>query len=171
MRLLITWFLLLISTAAFAEDFGATTTAFLDQGALPVLYTCDGKDVSPQLTWTNPPAKTQAFAIIVSDPEATSGTFYHWLVYNIPASVSTIDEGAKTIPGGGLVGKNDFGKAQYNGPCPPKGAAHTYEFTLYALNGKLSLPAGAKAKEVLAAIKEHSVGSVKLTTVYSRWLQ
>src|SRR5579863_8325862 len=84
-------FILLISIAtvmvpAYADDQAATqftlnTTAFLDQGVLPVLYTCDGKDLSPELDWTNVPAKTQSFALLVTDPTAPNGTFYHWVLY------------------------------------------------------------------------------------------
>jgi Raf kinase inhibitor-like YbhB/YbcL family protein len=162
--------LVLSISAHAADEFAMNTNAFLDAGALPVLYTCDGKDASPQFTWSNVPAKTQSFALVVSDPDAPSGTFYHWVIYNLPTSTKELAEGIQKLPAGTLVGKNSFGKMQYNGPCPPKGTAHTYVFTLYALDGKLKVPAGAEGKEVLAEIKDHTVGTAKLTTVYSRWV-
>jgi Raf kinase inhibitor-like YbhB/YbcL family protein len=156
---------------ASADDFALTTNAFLDTGALPVLYTCDGKDVSPQLSWSNPPEKTQSFALIASDPEAPNGTFYHWVLFNIPSSGKELAEGVKDFPSGTLVGQNSWNKPQYDGPCPPKGTAHTYHFTLYALNAPIKLPAGADGKTVVAAMKDHVIKKVELTTVYSRWLK
>lgn len=171
---------LCFTTIAFAENapvapapspFTLNTNAFLDKGALPVLYTCDGKDVSPAFDWTNVPAKTQSLALIVVDPEAPGGQFFHWIVYNIPTTVTSFAEGMEKVPTGVVVGKNNFDKMQYNGPCPPKGSAHTYSFVLYALDAKLSLPAGSDGKTVDAAIQKHIIGKVELTAVYSRWLK
>jgi Raf kinase inhibitor-like YbhB/YbcL family protein len=156
---------------AAANAFAITSTATLDQGALPVLYTCDGKDVSPQLAWTNPPKNTQAYAIVMTDPDAPGGEFYHWIVYNLPKSEKQIDEGVAKLPAGTLTGKNSFDKEQYNGPCPPKGSAHTYVITLYALSSKVSLPAGQDGKAVLAALKPHVAGSVTFSATYSRWMK
>jgi Raf kinase inhibitor-like YbhB/YbcL family protein len=147
-----------------------TTNGFLDQGTLPVLYTCDGKDVSPQLTWEGVPDKTQSLALILSDENAPKGTFYHWVVYNVPKSITSIDQGIEKSPGGSLFGKNSFDKEKYNGPCPPKGDSHTYVFRLYALDTKLSLPKGADAKTVLQAMDKHILGKVDLSAVYSRWI-
>lgn len=162
---------LLMSTQTFAKDFAMTSTAFLDGSAMPVLYTCDGKDISPPLAWSNPPPKTQSYALIVSDPDASTGTFYHWVLYNIPASTRELPENVKNLPAGTLVGKNDFGKTRYNGPCPPKGSMHHYHFTLYALDSKMPLAAGADAKTVLDAIKSYTLKDIKLTGVYNRWLR
>lgn len=150
--------------------FAVTTTAVLDEGALPVLYTCDGKDISPQLSWTNPPAKTQSFAIIVSDSDAPNGVWYHWLVYNIPKDAKEMTEGMLILPKGAAIGQNSWGKNAYNGPCPPKNTAHTYILTLYALNTVLKLPTNADAKSLLAAMQGHILGTAKLSAVYSRWL-
>jgi Raf kinase inhibitor-like YbhB/YbcL family protein len=154
-----------------APAFTLNTTAFLDQGALPVLYTCDGKNVSPELDWANLPTKTQSLALIVADPDAPNGVFYHWVVFNIPKTVTALTEGMDKLPAGSLAAKNSWEKLNYNGPCPPKGAAHTYTITLYALDSKLPLPPGTKANQVMEAIQKHTVGKVELTTVYSRWLQ
>ncbi|GEM_PF-262763 len=158
------------AAAPAAPTLGMTTTAFLDEGILPVLYTCDGKDLSPQFSWTDAPAKTESFVLIASDPDSPNGVFYHWVVYNIPKTVTELPEGAQTLPAGTLVGKNSYGKQQYNGPCPPKGTAHTYAYTLYAVGKKLSLPAGADAATVLAEIKSNTLAQITLTTVYSRWI-
>ena len=161
---------LIVSTITFsahAADFAMNTTAFLDTGVIPVLYTCDGKDISPQISWANPPAKTQSFVMILTDPEAPGGTFYHWIAYNIPATARELPEGS--VPKGTIVGKNTGGNEKYNGPCPPKGTAHTYEFQLYALDTKLKLPAGSDQKTIQEMMKNHVVGKAKLTTVYSRW--
>lgn len=162
-----------ITLAAQAEEaktFTLNTNAFLDEGVLPVLYTCDGKDISPQLDWTNIPAKTEAFSLIMTDPDAPGGTFYHWIVYNIPKNTTELAQGSNKLPAGALTGKNGFGKMQYNGPCPPKRSSHTYLITLYALDSKLDLTAGVDGKKVEEAIQKHIVGKVKLTAVYSRWL-
>lgn len=156
--------------AAKANSLALATNAFLDTGVLPVLYTCDGKDVSPQLSWSNVPAKTKSLVLILSDPDAPTGTWYHWVVYNIPKETAKLAEGINPLPAGVLAGKNSWDKAQYNGPCPPKGTAHTYIFTLYALDNKLSLPAGADGKTVMSAIKNHTLQKTQLSTVYSRWL-
>lgn len=152
------------------EEFAITATAFLDKGILPILYTCDGKDKSPGLAWSGVPAKTESFALIMEDRNAPNSVFYHWVLYNIPKNVTTFPEELEKLPAGVMVGKNSFDKQQYNGPCPPKGAAHSYVFTLYALNSKLTLPAGADAKAVLDAIKNHLVGKAEISVVYSRWL-
>lgn len=162
-------------TTSFADDapatFTLTTNAFLDTGALPVLYTCDGKDSSPQFSWSNPPAKTKSYVLIVSDPDAPNGIFYHWIVYNIPAATTELAEGVTAFPTNTLVGKNSMGEKKYNGPCPPKGSTHAYHFALYALDSLLTLPAGAEGKTVEDSIKNHTLKKSEITAVYSRWLK
>jgi hypothetical protein len=159
----------LMSLSAFAAGtFTLSTNAFADKGTLPVLYTCDGKDPSPQLSWSNPPNNTAAFALLLSDPDAPGGTFYHWVIFNIPATVTTLPEGMKAAPTGTIIGMNDWQKAQYNGPCPPKGSLHNYIFTLYALDTVLKLPANADAKAVLDAMQTHIIATASLTAAYSR---
>lgn len=164
-----------LTLPAYADDkdankFTLATTAVLDGGALPVLYTCDGKDIQPEFSWINLPAKTQTLAILISDPDAPSGTFYHWILFNIPKSTKDLPEGMAKPPAGAELGKNSFDKTQYSGPCPPKGTAHTYHITLYALDTKLNLPANSDGKTVLDAMKDHIVDQAKFTTVYSRWI-
>jgi len=154
-----------------ANPFTLTTTAFLDQGMLPVLYTCDGKDISPTLEWSNPPAKTETFALVFEDKDAPGGIFYHWVVYNIPKTENKLPEGIDKLSQGSVISKNTFGNAKYNGPCPPKGSAHTYVFNLYAIDKKLDLPVSASANALHKAIQKHILGEAKLTAVYSRWIQ
>ena len=154
-----------------ADDFTLTTDAFLDAGALPVMYTCDGKDLSPSFSWSNPPAKTQTYAILVSDPEAPNGMWYHWVIYNIPKTATGLTEGMKDFPAGTMEGKNSWGKMGYNGPCPPKGTAHTYHYDFFVLDAKLKLPQDANGAALLLAMKGHVLKKVEMTTVYSRWLK
>jgi len=166
----------LFSTNVYADDFAATTTAFLDQGALPVLYTCDGKNISPEISWTNPPEKTKAFALIVTDPAAPSGTFYHWVVYNIPIKINEMPEGVDQLPKGSVSINNSFDKPGYGGPCPPKGGVHSYLYTLYALDQNIKPKPGDGSDEltpanVMVEIKNHTIKSVVLTATYSRWLK
>jgi len=147
-----------------------STNAFLDKGMFPTLYTCDGKDISPQLSWAGIPANTKTLAIIMQDPDAPTDKFYHWVVYNVPSTVKELPQGTNA-PSGALIGKNSFDKLSYNGPCPPKGSSHTYTITLYALDSRLKLPEGAKGADVTKAMQSHILGKTTLTTVYSRWIE
>lgn len=143
------------------------TTSFVNQKTVPVLYTCDGKDTSPEFDWTNLPANTKTITLIVSDPDAPGGTFYHWVLYNIPTSVSALQEGMNKIPAGAMIGKNSFGKLQYNGPCPPKGSIHSYVFTIYALDTKLGIANGADGETVITAMQNHILGEAGLSATFS----
>lgn len=158
-----------VSAEEETQAFTLTTTAFLDQMTIPVLYTCQGKDISPEMNWVNVPAKTQTFALVMSDTDAPGGIFYHWVLFNIPKATNNLPEALTKAPAGALMGKNSFEKQQYNGPCPPKGKAHTYVFTLYALDSKLDLPDGSSGIDVLASVKKHTVGKAVLTGVYTPW--
>lgn len=173
MRLIVSFLSIIFSGLLYAQDqasaFTLTTDAFLDAGALPVLYTCDGKNISPQLSWTNSPPKTQAFALIIDDPDAKLDKKYQWVVYDLPANVADLTEGITTLPAGGMMGKNSDGKTVYAGPCPPKGTVNTYTLTLYALNQKLGLPANSDADTVLKALQSHTIQKASITMVYSRW--
>ncbi len=106
---------------------------------IPVMYSCDGEDISPELNWTNPPEGTNSFALIFDDPDAPGGTWVHWVLYNIPADKEGLVEGASVdteFEDGSLQGLNSWGRADYGGPCPPSGT-HRYLFTLFALDGPL----------------------------------
>lgn len=169
-------FLLLISfgvqdVLADTNLFKLTTSTFLDAGELPVLYTCDDKDISPELHWDHIPTQAQSLALLVTDPDAPGGTFYHWILYNIPTNINSLSENIQNLPTSVLVGKNDFGNLHYSGPCPPKGSSHTYIFTLYALNSKINLPAGASGPSVLKEIEPHIIAKTSISAVYTRWMK
>lgn len=118
--------------------------AFADRSPIPKKYACDGEDISPPLTFQDPPAGTQSFALIVEDPDAPNGTFDHWIVWNLAPTLKELSEGAK-VP---LEGTNHFEETGYRGPCPPKGKMHRYYFRLYALSTMLVLQAGATKEDL-----------------------
>jgi phospholipid-binding protein, PBP family len=119
------------------SQFTLISPSFKDGDVIPRRHTCDGDDVSPRLEWEGQPPNARSFALIMYDPDAPMGTFIHWVIYNIPASVRSIPEGvqkeAESLPGLGLQGVNDFGYLGYGGPCPPRGhGPHRYYFALHA---------------------------------------
>jgi hypothetical protein len=146
------------------------SSAFSEGSRIPPKYTCDGQDTSPPLTWTGIPAGANTLALTCDDPDAPSGLWVHWVVFDLPPSVMGLPEGVPPTPeisGGGRQGKNDFRKIGYGGPCPPSGT-HRYVFTLYALDSPSGLPAGATRQDLLALIKNHVLGQATLTGTYSR---
>lgn len=147
-----------------------TSTAFKESESIPRPYTCDGIDISPPLEWTGAPKSAKTIALIVDDPDAPSGTFVHWVLYNLPADGLGLIENTpatETLRGGGMQGKNDFGKIGYGGPCPPSGT-HRYFFKVYALDAELSLKVGATKAEVEKAMQGHIVAQGQLMGTYSR---
>ncbi len=142
-----------------------TTSAFTDGDTIPKKCTCDGADVSPELSWSDAPGGTQSFALIVDDPDAPGRVWVHWVLYNIPAGAQKLTEGVGKEPelsDGSRQGRNDFGKIGYNGPCPPRGPAHRYFFKLYALDAKLSLKAGATKSDLERAMNNHVLAQAEL---------
>lgn len=145
--------------------------AFAAGANIPKKYTCDAEDVSPPLTWNDPPAGTQSFALIADDPDAPVGTWVHWVLYDLPPNARELAEGVakqEQIPNGARQGRNDFRKIGYGGPCPPPGKPHRYFFKLYALNGKLNLQAGATKADVEKAMQGHIVAQGELMGRYGR---
>jgi Raf kinase inhibitor-like YbhB/YbcL family protein len=162
-----------LATGLFAapKTFRLETSSFLPGGDIPQKFTCQGADVSPALTWTEPPAGTKSFALIADDPDAPSGTFVHWVVYNLPPSTRRLPEAvAENAPlsGGGHQGMNDFPMSGYAGPCPPPGKYHRYFFRLYALDAVLSLKGGATRKEVDAVMKGHVLAEAEVMGRFRR---
>ena len=144
--------------------------AFSEGGQIPRSYTCDGKDVSPPLSWSGVPGEAKSLALICDDPDAPGKTWVHWVLFNLPPRIEGLSEGvpARTsVSGGGVQGTNDFRKVGYGGPCPP-GGTHRYQFKLYALDAELTLPAGATKAELEGAIEGHVLGQATLTGKYSR---
>jgi len=140
-----------------------TSPAFDQNGTIPDKYTCQGDDINPELHFENVPDGTERFALIVDDPDAPAGTWLHWLVYDIPADKTTIEE--NSIPG--KQGMNDFDKRDYGGPCPPSGE-HRYFFRGYALDEELELEEGRKRSDVESAMEGHVIGSYELIGKYSK---
>lgn len=153
-------------------EFRLASPVFENGARIPRRYTCDGEDVSPPLEWEGAPTETKAYALIVYDPDAPIGTFIHWVLYNIPASVNRLEENVpktEVVEGIGVQGVNDFGNIGYGGPCPPPGhGEHRYYFALHALNAQLNLPPGLKADELLKRIEPHVIGYAILMGKYSR---
>ncbi len=152
-------------------SFVLETKAFAKGGDIPPKYTCSGEDVSPALSWTGAPQGTKSFALIVEDPDAPSGAFTHWVIYDLPANAHQLPENvAKTddVSGGGRQGRNDFRRPGYGGPCPPPGKPHRYFFRLYALNSALNLPAGASKREVESAMRGRVLAQAELMGKFAR---
>lgn len=147
------------------------TGAFEPAGTIPQRYTCDGEDLSPSLSWSEPPAGTQSLILICDDPDAPSGTWTHWVLFNIPAMARSLPEGIPADPlveGAGTHGANSWRHLGYGGPCPPEGSAHRYQFQLYALDISLDLEPGASRSEVAKAMKDHVLAEGQLLGRYSR---
>lgn len=142
------------------------SAAFSAGEAIPRQYSCQGKDVPPPLTLSEPPAGTQSWALLVDDPDAPGRTFVHWTVWNLPVAERTIGE--KPLPKSARQGKNDFGKIGYGGPCPPPGKVHHYRFRAFALDGELTLPPGASSAELERAMKGHILGETTLVGTFAR---
>jgi Raf kinase inhibitor-like YbhB/YbcL family protein len=142
-----------------------------ENGTIDEKYTCDGADVSIPLNWSDPPDGTKSFALIVDDPDAPSGTWVHWVLYDLPAEARGLAEAIPTkraLDNGAKQGVNDFRKVGYGGPCPPGGSPHRYVFTLYALNRKVELEAGLRKPDLLRAIRGHVLAQAQLIGVYKR---
>jgi hypothetical protein len=154
-----------IACRAAAADLALTSKDISPGGKFPSRFTCDGKNVSPNLTITGIPANARSLVLILDDPDAPGGTFTHWLLWNIPIETKDIAEGA--LPRAAVQGVNDFGKLGYGGPCPPSGE-HRYIFHLYALDTELALPANAKRRQVDAGIAGHIIAKAKLQGTYSK---
>ncbi|MCS5422999.1 MULTISPECIES: YbhB/YbcL family Raf kinase inhibitor-like protein [Psychrilyobacter] len=140
------------------------SSVFKNGEAIPKKYTCDGMDLSPPLKFKNVSEDTKSLALIVDDPDAPMGTWVHWVVWNMEASINGISEGEQIKA---EKGKNDFGKLNYGGPCPP-GGTHRYYFKLYALDKLLNLREGSSKKELEKAMEGHIIEEAQLVGLYSR---
>jgi Raf kinase inhibitor-like YbhB/YbcL family protein len=151
-----------------------TSLAFQPGGSIPSKYTCEGQDMSPPLAWSGAPANTKAFALIVDDPDAPDPAkpqrvYVHWVVYSLPATPASLSENAskKGLPKGAMQGKNDWGKAEYGGPCPPIGR-HRYFFKLYALDTELTNLSSPTKADLERAMKGHVLESAELIGTYQK---
>lgn len=151
--------------------FELTSDVFKSGDTIPTRYTCDGKNISPPLTWRGIPEKTRSQVLVCEDPDAPQGTFTHWMLYNIPADVDHLPEdfgSGEKVNWRSVQGRNDFGKNSYGGPCPPPGPPHRYYFLLYALDEQLDLPSGVTRSQLLNQIEAHVVGRAELMGRYGR---
>ena len=147
-----------------------TSSAFEEGRFIPSKYTCDGENISPPLKWSNLPKGTKSLAMISDDPDAPIGTWVHWVIYNIPSSISEFEESIPTdkeLLNGAKQGINDFKKIGYGGPCPPSGA-HRYFFKLYALDLELKLEPGVTKTDLLKAMEGHILEMGQLMGTYQR---
>lgn len=152
-------------------SFQISSNAFSQNESIPKKFTCDGSDLSPQLSWTDPPTTAQSFALIMDDPDAPAGTWVHWVLYDLPSNTRELAENVpnrEQLPNGARQGRNDFNKIGYGGPCPPSGNAHRYFFKLYALDTKLNLKSRALKADVERAMQAHIVAQSELIGRYSR---
>ena len=139
--------------------------------AIPKAFTADGADRSPALAWQGAPEGTQAFALIVDDPDAPVGLWVHWVCYDLPAGQAALAQGQTRGPvlaGGGKQGRNSWGRLGWNGPAPPPGKPHRYFFKLFALAGPLGLEPGATAQQVEAAMAGKALAQASVMGTYGR---
>jgi len=151
-----------------------SSTAFASNGAIPALYTCEGKDISPPLVWRGAPPGTKSLALVVDDPDAPDPaapkmTWVHWVLYDIPASAGGLAEAVTRagLPAGTREGVNDFGRTAYGGPCPPIGR-HRYFFKLYALDTVLPDPGPPDKTALETAMRRHVLAQATLVGTYQK---
>ncbi|OGL34461.1 hypothetical protein A3F65_00345 [Candidatus Saccharibacteria bacterium RIFCSPHIGHO2_12_FULL_47_16b] len=151
---------------ATSTSLALSSSAFSDNQPIPVQYTCKGENVNPPLAISDVPAEAKALALIVHDPDAVSGDFVHWLMWDIPLATTSIN--ANTVPVGAVQGQNDGGQSQYMGPCPPASTGtHRYMFKLYALDTILNLPAGSERPVLEQAMQGHVLAKTTLTGLFA----
>lgn len=149
-----------------------SSPSFSNGGDIPKKFTCDGADVSPQLSWSGAPSSTKSFALLSDDPDAPAGTWNHWAIWNIPANLRGLPEGVPKnahLADGTAQGVNDFKKSGYNGPCPPAGKPHRYYFKLFALDQGVELNNQDAGKpELEKAMKGHILAQAEWMGRYKR---
>jgi Raf kinase inhibitor-like YbhB/YbcL family protein len=148
-----------------------SSKSFSNGGAIPKKSTCDGEDVSPDLSWNEAPAGTRSFALLVDDPDAPVGNWNHWTLWNAPPESHGLPAGTSKVAqlaDGTQQGLNDFRKIGYNGPCPPPGKPDRYYFKLFALDTKLTLKEKSGKRELEGAMKDRILGQVEWMGQYGR---
>ncbi|NQS91504.1 MAG: YbhB/YbcL family Raf kinase inhibitor-like protein [Chloroflexi bacterium] len=141
-----------------------TSPAFNEGEAIPLLFSCDGEDLSPELAWSGVPENTVSLVLIMDDPDAPVGTWDHWVLFNLPPDLGGMVQG---ITGVGIDGNNSWNQTGYGGPCPP-GGTHRYFFKLYALDFSLDLPVGSAKGTIEAAMEGHILAQAELIGTYTR---
>lgn len=155
------------TTTSMPRAFDVSSPAFTDGEEIPRSFTCDGADVSPRLQVVGIPSTAESLVVIVEDPDAPLGTWYHWVEFNIDP-----ESGARDIPRDagsiGTQGANSWNLTGYRGPCPPEGEEHRYVFKVFALEERLDLPEGVEAPQVYTAIEDRVISTTELTGTYAR---
>lgn len=154
-----------------ASSFMLASPAFSEGGRIPDRHTCTAEDLSPRLNWSGVPSGTQSFALVVEDPDAPSGTFIHWVIYNLPATLTSLPEGVprtEQLANGASQGIGDFGSIGYRGPCPPRGKPHRYFFLLRALDTQLTPKPQMTRVQLEKEIQGHVLAEGRLMGTYSR---
>ena len=148
-----------------------SSTAFKNNAAIPQRFSCQGDDISPALSWSSAPEETKSFALILEDPDAPHGTFYHWVIYNIPATEHGLAENIarrEPLPNGARQGINSAQQLGFMGPCPPAGKAHRYYFKLYALDTEINIPGEATHNKLESAMRGHILAEGEIMGTYQR---
>ncbi len=160
-----------LAAAGTASALGLHSGDMAEGEPLADVFTCAGRNISPHVAWEDVPPQTQSFVLICDDPDAPTGTWVHWVLYNIPAAARELEQGvpaAEVLDDGSRQGLNDFQRFGYGGPCPPPGKRHRYIFTLYALDAPLVLSGPVRKEQVVAAMQPHVLDKATVTGTYKR---
>jgi Raf kinase inhibitor-like YbhB/YbcL family protein len=149
------------------QRLAVTSRSFSSNGPIPVDYTCDGADRSPQLTWSAAPSGTKSFAILVVDPDAAGGEFVHWVAFNVRPDATLLPENTDVSELGGVSGTNGFSRTGYSGPCPPKMELHSYAFRVYALDAMLLVRSGVTADDLNEGMNGHVLAQGTLVGTFA----
>jgi len=157
--------------------FELKSPAFKNNERIPRKHTGEGEDASPALAWSNAPAGTKSFALIMDDPDAPVGLWIHWVLYDLPATLTSLPEGVtkkESLPDSSKHGRAwgvkdaEFNRVGYYGPLPPPGKPHRYFFKLYALDQVLGLPSQATNTQVIKAMTGHILAEAQIIGIYER---
>jgi len=150
-------------------ELAVLSAAFAMGGPIPDRYACP--PFSPPLSWSEVPAGTRSIAVLCDDPDAPVGDWVHWVVFNLAPDVRSLPENVArdaALPGGAVQGVNDYGRNGYDGPCPPPGRPHRYQFKVFALDARLALDAGARKADLVRAMRGHVLAQGTLVGTYAR---
>ncbi len=141
------------------------SSVFKDGGNIPAKYTCSGEGINPPLQWSQVPVNTKSLVLIVDDPDAPSGVFSHWVLWNIPAHISELKE--NSVPINSEIGVGSNGENKYVSPCPPSGIHH-YRFKLFALDSELFLPASSRQIHLEQAMGGHILDQTMVVGLFKK---